>query len=69
MGQMLQVADLAAFSDYESVSVEQSIRSTIIHKIDAEISQRKYDTELNLTGKQISQLPELEFNLKKLVCT
>ncbi len=44
----------------EAVSQEQNLRSTVSYKIDIEISLRKYDNELTLSGKQIKRLPDLD---------
>jgi len=49
--------------------VNQELRCTVSYKSDYEVAQRKYDSELNLSGKQVTNLPDLDCHLKKLVCT
>ena len=53
----------------ETEAVNQELRCTVSYKSDYEVAQRKYDSELNLSGKQVTNLPDLDCHLKKLVCT
>ena len=45
------------------------MRETVLCKIDTDITKRKYDPELVLSGRHVYSLPELDPLLQKLDCS